>query len=129
MSGPRWLFSAWWFREAVVFSLGMVILVTAALADPSATSVSLFGWEVPTLCVFRITTGYSCPGCGLTRSISFLVHGQLWDSVRLHPLGPFIFVAIVGQVPYRLARMVRGPSVQLPWSRPRARRSPPTHTP
>jgi hypothetical protein len=36
-----------------------------------------------------------CPGCGLGRSISFLLHGELLQSFHTHWLGPFAFVVII----------------------------------
>ncbi len=46
-----------------------------------------------TLCVFYTLTGLPCPGCGLTRSVSGLLHGDLAHSLRYHPLG---FLALAG---------------------------------
>jgi len=50
----------------------------------------------------RLLTGVDCPGCGLTRSIVALVHGQLALGFRCHHLGPAVFVLLLAQVPYRL---------------------------
>lgn len=47
----------------------------------------------PTMCPFRLVTGLPCPGCGLTRSWVFLMHGQLGQSLYYHPLGPISLIA------------------------------------
>lgn len=48
-------------------------------------------------CLFRLSTGLPCPGCGMTRSLIALWHGDLLTSFRYHPLGPplFLFCALL----------------------------------
>jgi hypothetical protein len=44
------------------------------------------------LCVFRIFTGFPCPGCGLTRSFLALLQGDMAKSFQYHPfLLPVLF--------------------------------------
>ncbi len=40
----------------------------------------------PTLCPFALATGVACPLCGLTRSTTLLLQGEVEASVVLHPL-------------------------------------------
>ena len=35
-------------------------------------------------CLFHLVTGYYCPGCGGTRAIASLLHGQLFRSFLYH---------------------------------------------
>ncbi|HPQ80196.1 MAG TPA: DUF2752 domain-containing protein [bacterium] len=42
------------------------------------------------ICAVKSFTGYPCPGCGLTRSLSALTHGDLRACVDAHPLGPVV---------------------------------------
>ena len=46
-------------------------------------------------CPFRLLTGLPCPGCGMTRSLSAMLHGNLALSFRYHPLGPVLFAGAV----------------------------------
>lgn len=46
-------------------------------------------------CPFRLSVGLPCPGCGMTRSIGALWHGDWLTSFRYHPLGLPLFVACV----------------------------------
>jgi len=39
------------------------------------------------LCLWHRLTGWRCLGCGLTRSVCHLLHGDVAGSVALHPLG------------------------------------------
>ena len=49
-----------------------------------------------------------CPGCGLTRSIVFLVHGEVRASWQMNRVGWIMLLAILGQVPYRIMCLRRG---------------------
>jgi hypothetical protein len=37
------------------------------------------------LCPFRALTGFTCPGCGTTRALHHLLHGDLWSAFQLNP--------------------------------------------
>ena len=38
-------------------------------------------------CMFRALTGYFCVGCGLTRALHALVHGDVAGALAMNPLG------------------------------------------
>jgi hypothetical protein len=42
-------------------------------------------------CPFKTILHLPCPGCGMTRSLSVLWHGDLYLSFRYHPLGLPLF--------------------------------------
>ena len=60
--------------------LGALALVLLAAALPSQ------GAGVP-ICLFRYVTGLPCPGCGLTRSFSCILHGDFARGYDFHPFG------------------------------------------
>lgn len=70
--------------EAVIW---LSALVALAFVDPSQASrvticpVAYFGYDF-------------CPGCGLGRSIAWLFHGSVSNSLSTHPLG-IVTVAIL----------------------------------
>jgi uncharacterized protein DUF2752 len=72
--------------------LAAAILGGAALLPPSWASAG------PPLCPFRLLTGLPCPGCGLTRSLVSLMHGDLSAAVLFHPLGPVVAGLLAGLV-------------------------------
>jgi hypothetical protein len=50
-------------------------------------------------CPFRMLTGLSCPGCGVTRALHQIVHGHFAVAFMLNPLFlisiPFILIAFL----------------------------------
>lgn len=49
-------------------------------------------------CLFHLATGYYCPGCGGTRAIAALLHGQLFRSFLYHPVvlyGAFLLFRVL----------------------------------
>ena len=53
-------------------------------------------------CLFHLLTGYYCPGCGGTRAIRYLFHGEIWKSIQYHPL-VFYMAAVAAVELVRLA--------------------------
>lgn len=43
-----------------------------------------------TECPFWRLTGLYCPGCGGTRALRALIKGQIVQSIRIHPLVPYL---------------------------------------
>lgn len=80
----------------------------AAVLSPVAVhndvSLSLCGLTLPPLCAFRIMTGLPCAGCGLTRSVVLLMHGNLAGSLAAHPFGWVAALLALALVPPRAVR-------------------------
>lgn len=68
-------------RRASLISWGriglLLLLPLALLAIPTA-------WfeRSPTICVIRRVTGRPCPGCGMTRAVSSMMHGHFREGYR-----------------------------------------------
>lgn len=45
-------------------------------------------------CLFYLITGAYCPGCGGTRALRALLHGQLLMSFWYHPLVPYLALSL-----------------------------------
>lgn len=82
-----------------------LVLLLSVVLDPSAEAVRLGDWTLPPLCVFKNTLGVECWGCGLTRSFTFMGHGQPGAAFELHRLGPVLFVVVLAQLPLRAWRL------------------------
>lgn len=74
--------------------------------------MQLFGRGIP--CVFQLLTGLYCPGCGGTRSASFLLRGQLLKSLQYHPLVGYMAVVVTLEaVSWVLSKLRRNPKLHL----------------
>lgn len=70
-------------RSAVITSAG------AALAAAGAFVLYRFDPTVVHFyppCVFHALTGLQCPGCGTTRALHHLLHGDVGGAFRLNPM-------------------------------------------
>lgn len=70
------------------------------------------------LCPFRLLTGYSCPGCGMTRASILIFQGRLADSLAFHPfawafIGIFSIAAISRLLENLSGRRIRYPGARL----------------
>jgi hypothetical protein len=70
--------------EALLWTAGLVYLVT----------INPYQVQKFTFCPFHNLGIGFCPGCGLGRSIAFLLHGDLVHSLITHPLGIIAFILI-----------------------------------
>jgi hypothetical protein len=90
----------------VILGLSIAVVLGGLLVDVNSDgSIYLRGlpqFPFPVVCPLRRFFGISCPTCGMTRSIVFLVQGRLADSLAAHRLGWLIFALIVLQIPYRI---------------------------
>ncbi len=85
----------------------------AAIAVATILLVVLVVWLLRTLeheqirwlprCLFFHWTGLHCPGCGGTRSVLALVHGEFWLAVRCNPL-LLLGTPLIGLIIYRQNR-------------------------
>lgn len=59
-------------------------------------------------CPIHLLTGYSCPGCGMTRSSAHFIAGDLVAAVGFHPFGPLFVVAFGIVAVHHAVQAVRG---------------------
>lgn len=50
--------------------------------------------SVPVFCFFKNLTGYPCPSCGVTRSVSQLFRGNFLEAIYINPIGLLVFIII-----------------------------------
>ena len=74
--------------EALLWTAGLVYLIT----------INPYQVQKFTLCPFHNLGIGFCPGCGLGRSIAFLFHGDLFNSLSSHPLGIIAFILITTRI-------------------------------
>ena len=84
--GRVWSLLAATLRPAVVVPVGLAVGACIPLSLLTAG---------PSLCPFKLLTGLPCPGCGMTRSVVALLHGDPATSFYFHPLGLPMVAALV----------------------------------
>ncbi len=74
--------SAFWYKRITVAAIWAVLFAGAVYVfsfEPGKTGFF-------PLCPFRFFTGLTCPGCGSTRALHQLLHGQIEAAFMLNPL-------------------------------------------
>jgi hypothetical protein len=97
-------------REALVVSSLVVILalLLQVRADGRVCVIGLEDHPLPHTCMSYAWFGVKCPGCGLTRSLVLLAHGDWAASWQQHRLGALMMALILMQFPYRIMALKRG---------------------
>jgi len=67
------------------------IIFGAAVVHTGLVMTGLPSWTCP----FRELLGIPCPGCGLSRAIAALLHGDWQTSFTFHLFAPFFLLALV----------------------------------
>ncbi|MGH8075853.1 MAG: DUF2752 domain-containing protein [Lysobacter sp.] len=80
---------------------GKLIAATAMTAPMAGLGVWLLYRFDPNMagspflpCLFLQFTGLYCPGCGITRALHALVHGDLGQMMAMNPLLPLLLLAM-----------------------------------
>ncbi|MFH1197913.1 MAG: DUF2752 domain-containing protein [bacterium] len=74
--------------EAIIWIAALIYLIV----------INPFGSGHLDLCFFHLVGIENCPGCGLGKSVSFLFHGDLVNSLEMHPLGIIAAVLILHRI-------------------------------
>lgn len=105
--------SSWWVFHGTLLAVCAASISLAFLLAPGSERVAIAGWEIPEICLWKNLFGWSCPGCGMTRSWVYLAHGDWMSAFRMNALGPILFLAAAIQIPlsgWRLFRLWRSRS-------------------
>lgn len=94
-------------QHLVIAMISAFILIAARVSVASAESVSVFGVRAPGLCGFKLLTTWDCPGCGLTRSLIYALHGNFSKSYAMHIWGIPLMLILLFQIPYRVFRSLK----------------------
>ena len=69
-------------------------------------------------CSFLAQTGYPCPTCGLTTSVSAMAHGRFVLAAGSHPFGVVLFIGLVVLASAAAVEVLTGQSVLSRLGRP-----------
>ena len=88
-------------RRAVGSLTARIVLLGLAYA----LFIQCTGLGIP--CVFRLVTGYRCPGCGMTHAAMALIHGQPKIAFRENPLSLSVAPLLLFYGAYRAEVYIR----------------------
>ena len=80
-------------------------IVLLAIGIVYAIVCRLLGFGIP--CVFRLVTGWQCPGCGVSRMCLCLLSGDLQGAYAANPVLLFCLPALVAVLADATVRYVR----------------------
>lgn len=94
-----------------------MLRITGIICAAGAVYYAVFsctGYGIP--CVFRLLTGYLCPGCGMTHAVTAILQGQFWEAWQYNALSLTILPALGIYLFYRIVRYIQGMDEQFrPW--------------
>ena len=94
------LYAAGW----ILLALGICFMLLQTFAPETAAKLH---WPFP--CAFDSLLHIPCLGCGATRALSALLHGELLESLRWHPAVAFFAAeAAIFMLSQTLGRLSRG---------------------
>lgn len=88
-------------RPGLLAGGGAAAIAVAAALDPAVVA------DGPVICPFRLLSGLPCPGCGLTRSWVYLMHGHWSDAVAANPFGILSLLSVVAVIVAVVVALVR----------------------
>ena len=91
----------------------VLVFLLEVHADQRVAFRGLASYPLPETCMSHSLFGVDCPGCGLTRSLIHLAHGRWEESIRIHRIGWIMALAVILQIPYRTARILRPDNLPL----------------
>ncbi|THV31345.1 DUF2752 domain-containing protein [Glycomyces paridis] len=107
----RWIGAL--FARPWVAPVGILVCVAGAAAGVVATDPT--DNTGPSTCLFKLTTGFDCPGCGGTRAFYYLATLNLPEAARHHLMAVFAAPFLVWMfVAWALPRLVARRTWRLP---------------
>lgn len=96
---PSWGIAARIWTDPRWSCLCLIALVAVVLHPPDGMTYRL--------CLFHLMYGVDCPGCGMTRALSYLVRGHAVTALQLHPFSPLVLIYLILQAvsPFLPARI------------------------
>src|SRR4026208_1266100 len=104
------------YRRSTVIAIWSLLLAGAAYLFVFEPGKS--GFFPP--CIFRLLTGFTCPGCGSTRAMHQVVHGHFIAAFELNPL-------LLLAIPFLLFALVRYSVIVMRGGVPRQNTLPPSY--
>ena len=89
------------FHLFIVISI-IILSFLLKPGDYKDDPISIFGINIPTLCIHKIIFNKPCAGCGLTRCFVNFAHGNIKKAYEYHRIGIAFYIVVLLQIPIRL---------------------------
>ena len=92
----------------ILLLCGGILAGSLILTPPNENSphIQIGKIPLPSMCTFRGLTGIPCPGCGLFRSMVYVMHGNMAKSFEYHRLGLVTIGYVLVQFIFRLGLLL-----------------------
>ena len=104
-------------RGGLIAAPAWAVLITGALLTPMSRRSGTHEQLGLPPCDFMASTGWPCPACGMTTSVSAMMHGQFELAARAHPFGVLLAAALAAVAVLGTLELITGRNV-LRWLRP-----------
>ncbi len=86
-----------------------VLVLSFSMSVVGSSLVYLPGSSIPLpeSCTARQFLGINCPGCGLTRALISISHGQFTDAWNFNPASFMVYLFVLVQLPWQASQMIR----------------------
>ncbi len=92
--------------------LGIIVILISGYFFLYNFSSSLSGH---TICIFKRIVSLPCPACGSTRATLLLLHGEIWSSILLNPLGVITNSIILLSIFWMIKDIIKDRETYLPF--------------
>jgi len=83
-----------WALLALVLAAAVAVVVLGLLIEPDPRGYGTHEKLGMAPCHFLAWTGFPCPGCGITTSVSLAAHGRFAESFANQPFGTLVAVLV-----------------------------------
>lgn len=98
-------------RGGIIAASAWAVLVTGALLAPDPARYGTHEQMGLPACSMLQSSGWPCPTCGMTTSVSAMMHGRFTLAARSHPFGVLLAVGLLVLALIGAAELVSGRDV------------------
>lgn len=87
--------------QICIFLICFIPILVSAFMTTDGVGTALFGHPIQIVCLFRVTTGFFCPVCGMTRCFIYMSHLKFFKAVLISPPGVLLYLFCTFESIYR----------------------------
>lgn len=92
----------------LVVSMGIILLsFILKTNDSNLVFLPCVATPLPESCFTKLYWGMDCPGCGMTRAMIRISHGEFRSAVALNQASPIVYLFFLLQIPWHALQLLR----------------------